>query len=509
MDLNHVKSLKEENIILVIFAVAFVVRVLIWWMIPVDWDWDSYHHWQISYFTLKIGFIHHRLWDLNGCEYYWGMIPHIFQAIILGALNTTSIIPYRILNILLGSVNAILVYKIGSRFYSKKNGLFAGLLFAVFPVSMIFDVLAMQDTIALTFLLISLFIIKQKPFWAGLSLALAGQSRIELMLVGIMIMSGYILRERLHTNSLPYILGWMLGTGIFSFFLFTQTGNPIYSLYWSLHNVFGGWIKGNEQKAFIDLAINWIIQKLRIWPGKLSSLVILILGITTISFYPYMSVKRLVRYQPIIYFLTTASILTPIFITYIGSNTFNLLIMLRMVNPIVALGAPQLIYLLDRFGNTVSQPRAISLFKAVILTLTICSSVYFVPAYSSYQSFQTDAFHSAELLASYYVNGTIVCDLPTMNYWLIHHSVVYTDSLISNHYSPDYYGITDPIAYANWLYRNNVTLWVYYDQQSEPVWNVISLNYPKLFVPLDHGPYARIYLVNQTLLEILVNQGDT
>jgi len=33
----------------------------------------SYHHWQISYLTLKIGLAHGRMWDLNGMEYYWRM----------------------------------------------------------------------------------------------------------------------------------------------------------------------------------------------------------------------------------------------------------------------------------------------------------------------------------------------------------------------------------------------------------------------------------------------------
>ena len=51
-----------------IFAAALLVRVLIWLLIPVDWNWDSYHHWQISYLSLKVGLSQGRLWDLNGCE---------------------------------------------------------------------------------------------------------------------------------------------------------------------------------------------------------------------------------------------------------------------------------------------------------------------------------------------------------------------------------------------------------------------------------------------------------
>ena len=32
------------------------------------------NHWQISYLSLKIGFSGGRLWDLNGCEYIWGIV---------------------------------------------------------------------------------------------------------------------------------------------------------------------------------------------------------------------------------------------------------------------------------------------------------------------------------------------------------------------------------------------------------------------------------------------------
>jgi hypothetical protein len=58
----------------IIFTVACLARLVVWCLIPIDWNWDSYHHWQISYLSLKIGFPQFRLWDLNGCEYYWGVL---------------------------------------------------------------------------------------------------------------------------------------------------------------------------------------------------------------------------------------------------------------------------------------------------------------------------------------------------------------------------------------------------------------------------------------------------
>ena len=93
--------------------IAFIPRILVWSSIPVDWNSDSFHHWQISYLTLKIGLPRGRLWDLNGCEYYWGVVPHLIQALLLGVLSTASILPYRILNIVLAGANTYLIYIIG------------------------------------------------------------------------------------------------------------------------------------------------------------------------------------------------------------------------------------------------------------------------------------------------------------------------------------------------------------------------------------------------------------
>jgi hypothetical protein len=493
-------SPRIENPVLMIFIAALIARVVTWLIIPIDWNWDSYHHWQISYFSLRIGFTQHRLWDLNGCEYLWGMIPHLVQAILLGVLHTTSITPYRVLNVILGSFNAVLVFKVGSRFYSQSTGMFSGLIYSIFPVATVFDTLAMQDTIALTFLLASLFLIKEKPFWAGLSLSLAGQSRTELMLVGLIIIFGYVIKERINTNSLPYLIGSFLGLGVFSFYVFTQTGNPFYSFYWSLRNVFGGWITGNESKTFLNLMLTWIIQKLTVWPSKPTGIVILLIGLTTIIFIPYMALKRLKLYQPQLYFLSTASVLTPIFITYLGSSTYNLLIMLRMINPIIALGAPLLIHLIEKETQKYNNLNLAHSSRTLLLALTIASSIRFLPSYATYQRYQTEVFYSANLVSQYYQNGTIVCDNPTINYCLINNAAIDFKLIIGNHYAPNYYGVRDPLEYAEWLHENNVSLWIYYDDQSETVWSVLSINYPDLLIPLNQGPNTRIYAVNQTLL---------
>jgi hypothetical protein len=286
---HSVRELVEDRTYLMIFVAALAARLLVWLYIPLDWNWDSYHHWQISYLSLRIGFGRERLWDLNGCEYFWSIVPHLVQSALMGVLGTSSMLPYRVFNTVLGGLNSVLVYRIGERFYSRRTGLVSGLLFAVFPVAAVFDAVAMQDTLALSFLLVSLSIIRGRPFWSGVALALAGHSSIELMAVGFIVLLGYCLLERLYTESLPYVVGWLLVMTVFGFHLYSQTGNPFYPLYMSLYNVFGGWEPGNQGKTFMALLLGWVRWKLSVWPRKHTGLVILSLGATAAIMVPRMA----------------------------------------------------------------------------------------------------------------------------------------------------------------------------------------------------------------------------
>jgi hypothetical protein len=492
-----------------IFAAALLVRALIWWLIPVDWNWDSYHHWQISYLSLKIGFSEGRLWDLNGCEYMWGMVPHLVEASLMGLLNTSSIAPYRVLNTVIGSLNAALVYSIGKRFYSERTGLYAGLLAAVFPVAAVFDILAMQDTLALAFILASLYLVRDQPFWSGLTLALAGQSRAEYLAAGLLILTGYCLRERLHTESLPYVMGWVLGTGVFSAYLFMQTGNPFYHLYVSLLNVFGGFDPTNEGKSFLGLAASWAAWKLGVWPTKPTGLLIIIVAAVAILWVPYMAWRRWFRYQPQLYFLAVTVFQLPTFITYLGSDHESLLIMLRMATPIAALGYPLLVHA-SNMAFTLARRESFSLRpEHLLLAASLLSFAYFVPAYQGFQVHTVDAFTSADVVAGEYMGGVIVCDHPTINYRLVETGAVDAGCLLGNHYSPDYYGIGEPRAYLEWLSDNGVTLWLRYDYRSDAVWAVVESSYPQVFKLVAVTPCARVYSVDQRAVAALLGHGNT
>ncbi len=498
----------EHRARLVIFVAALAARLLVWLYIPLDWNWDSYHHWQISYLSLRIGFGRGRLWDLNGCEYFWGMVPHLVQSALMGVLGTSSMLTYRVFNTVLGGFNSVLVYRIGERFYSQRTGLVSGLLFAVFPVAAVFDAVALQDTLALSFLLASLYTIRDSPFWSGAALALAGHSRIELMAVGFIVLLGYCLRERLYTESLPYVVGWLLVMTVLGFHLYSQTGNPLYPLYMSLYNVFGGWEPGNQGKTFMALMLSWVRWKLTVWPRKPTGLVILSLGATAAIMVPRMARRRWIRYQPQLYLLASAAVLTPIFITYLGADRESLMIMLRMVNPVAALGLPVAVH----FSRT-SLEKPLPELKVkplhVVAAVFLLSYLWFLPAYGGFQVYTEEAFISADVVHDLYRGGTIVCDYPSINYRLVHVWGVEPGALLGNHYSPHYYGVDEPLAYAEWLKENDVTLWLKTDFRGEPVLDVVQAYYPDLFEWLYGEGYTVVYGVDVYVLDSILVGGNS
>ena len=195
----------------------------------------------------------------------------------------------------------------------------------------------------------------------------------------------------------------------------------------------------------------------------------------------------------------------PIFITYYPGNPKHLLYMLRMSLPLAAVGSVLLAYLIYKVEFRVSRSHArwIPLTLVVVVLELICMNAI-LPAYGTFQSETLDIFDVADAASSHYVNGTIVCDHPTANYRLISRWGVSPEDLLSNHYSPHYYGVTDPARYARWFARHNVTLGLHCGSRSHPVWAVVSQEYPDLLLLKEEVHGILIYVVNQTRLERII-----
>jgi len=484
------------------FLLAIISRFLVWYQIPVDWNSDSYHHWQISYFSLKIGFSKLRMWDLNGCECYWGLVPHVVQAFLLWTFSTASIFPYRVLNVLLGGINAYLTYLIGRDNFHREAGFYAGILFAVYPISVVFDVIAMQETLALCFALLSVCVFRSHPGWSGILLAMAGQSRTEFWLVAIIFVTGVALIERLSTESLPFLLAWLSVTSIFCVLYRVWTSNPVYPLYWSLSNVFGGWTESGQGLPFHVLMLRWIGEKLAAWSIEATGLLLLGSFAAFILVFVYILKRRWRDYQVPLFFLSSLIVFAPLFVTYYPKHIINMLLMLRASIPIAALGSVLLCGLILRAKARLTRGNPERLpIETVLILVAILSFRYFIPAYDQFQLDTQLAFAAADLAIEFYERGTIVCDYPTMNYRFVSQWRVKASDLLGNHYSPHYYGVTELLEYARWFDRNNITLWIYTGDRADPVWAVTSRNMPGLLVLRGEANGVRVYSVNRAVLD--------
>jgi len=492
----------SNGLFIFIFLLAVISRLLVWYRIPTDWNSDSYHHWQISYFSLKIGFSKLRMWDLNGCECYWGLIPHVVQAFLLWIFSTASILPYRVLNVLLGGINAYLVYLIGRDNFHREAGFYAGILFVVYPISVVFDVIAMQETLALCFALFSVYLFKSHPGWSGIFLAMAGQSRTEFWLVAIIFVTGVALIEHLSTESLPFVLAWLSVTLIFCVLYRVWTLNPVYPLYWSLYNVFGGWTESGLGLPFHVLMLRWIGEKLAAWSTKATGLLLLGSFAAFILVFVYILKRRWRDYHVPLFFLSSLIVFAPLFVTYYPNHIMSMLLMLRASIPIVALGLVLLCGLIFRAKARLTKEHPGRLpIETVLILVAILSFSYFIPAYDQFQLDTQLAFAAADLGIEFYESGTIVCDYPTMNYRFVSKWRVKALDLLGNHYSPLYYGLTEPLEYARWFDRNEITLWIYTGDRSDPVWAVTSRDMPDLLVLRGETNGVRIYSINCTVLD--------
>ncbi len=489
-----------RNLVLVVLL-ALGVRALTLRFFPIDWNWDSYHHWQISWLSLNIGFPLGRLWDLNGCEYYWAILPHLVEAWILGLANTASIQPFRLLNSGLGALNAGLVLLIGSKHFGARVGSWSGALFAVFPVAAVFDVLGLQDTIALTLILASLFMSNTRPFWSGILLALAGQSRNEFLLASAVLVFWICASERFETRRQPMLIGWVAVTGIAAWFTYGQTGNPFYGLYWNLVNVFTAG-RPTTETAFLPQMLSWVGWKLEAWAAKPTGLVILLVTSVCIAYFALTLLKKPSNYHTA-YFLASSTLTLPIFLPYVGSDMRSLLIMLRSAIPIAALGIPLLVAVVLRAASG-------NAGRKVMFIILILFSLGLPLAYLAYQPFEAEAastFAISDKTAKLYIGGTVVCDYPMMNYRLVDRWSLGSRSIIGNHYAPQYLGVSEPWEYVKWLAVNRVTVWVRYGVDSEIVYDALTKASPVLLREAFEDSDIEVYVVDPGEMDRLLFMG--
>jgi hypothetical protein len=127
-----------------------------------------------------------------------------------------------------------------------------------------------------------------------------------------------------------------------------------------------------------------------------------------------------------------------------------------------------------------------------------------MPEYVALQGDVLNEYACADSILDQYTRGTIVCDMPSMVYRLTNTHGVEPDDILSNHYSPNHYGLNDSRKYLEWLYEQDVCIWTYYGERGTPIWLVMETKYPKVFKNITGEPGMGVYAVDRSVLDSLL-----
>lgn len=243
--LTSFPNTREVYISLFIVVLGFCLRLFsLLFITPIDFRWESYHYWQIAYYTLHVGTKHLRMWDLGGMEYFWGPLPILIQSVLLWVFRDKSMIFFRFFNVLVGCATVFLAYRIGLRYGNSASAKLAAMIVAVNPILIFNNVIGMEETLGVFFILFSLLVVNDKQVYSGIFLGLASLCRIEFwpLSFGIIVTIYLFERGRLGLRWFSVLVGWIITVVPYMIHLQMVTGNAIYPFYWNfLGNIIGAW----------------------------------------------------------------------------------------------------------------------------------------------------------------------------------------------------------------------------------------------------------------------------
>jgi hypothetical protein len=285
----------------------------------------------------------------------------------------------------------------------------------------------------------------------------------------------FLLREWLQTDSQPYLFGWLAGWGVPTLHIYVQTGNPVYPLYWSLYSVFGGYTSTYKGQPFAYTMYRRLSSRSYILTASPSGLLIILFGASGLILIPWMAKRKWMRYQPQLYLVSTVMVMSPLVMPYFDFERVHLLLMMRFFIPITALGLPLLFHAISRLEGVNIVLGSSKILRVGVLLLLL-SGFLVIPEYVALQGTVQNEFSIADDIAALYTGGRIVCDMPSMVYRLSNAHAVDPVDIISNHYSPHYFGLNGSRTYLEWLYMQDVSIWTYCGDRGDPVWLVMEAN---------------------------------
>jgi len=488
--------------ILTIFSLALVCRLSFLFLVSGleynGWYHDSYHHWQIAYYTLHVGLKQNppRMWDLNGMEYFWGLLPTLAESFLLWLFNTASMVPFRVFNAIAGSFSACLIYLLGRRYFSRRVGLFAGMLAALSPVLWEVDSSGMLDPMGITLLLAALYMYEMSPLACGFLLGLASLTHIEFWFLALAACGFYIAFEKSGVKFIPSILGWLIPMAPYFWFMQTRTGDWLYALKWNyLGSVKGEWIS-NVQVPF----------EIEIVPRAVA------IGFLAVSFASilYLLKKKTETYPIHSFFLTFIAMQGVIFgatayvVPYIAFYQIGRLFLDRLfalnyyyIWILVAIGVEivvtRKVSLIPRFKTNPKRLKSLMFFFIIAVDLSVfpyVSQQYFAHEYKAPFEGQVEL---GDKILTNYRGGTVVSSLVIVNYRLISGGIT-AENVLGSIYCPR----NDLMEAYKWLRRHNVTL-IITDENMMESFPILRKNED---APPFHLAFAPgVFYVNQTELE--------
>ena len=243
--LNEEKEEKSFNprphilLVLAVFLLALSARLVYLFFftdpqnIGIDWYGDVYHHWQIAWLSKEVGFQQGflRLWDFKGLEFYWGLLHPLLLSILFGVTGSVSIVILRLVSVFFGAASIALIFLIVHRHFGHLAAWGAAIFSSFLPVTLFSETVGMQEPLGLFFLLFGIYILEEKPFFAGMFWVLAGMVRSEYWVFGAALMLIVLIRGRVHFDKkVAVLVGFGFLSLLYMKYMLDYTGSAFYPI---------------------------------------------------------------------------------------------------------------------------------------------------------------------------------------------------------------------------------------------------------------------------------------
>jgi len=248
----------------IVFMAALAIRMWHWSSLSCDWYGDSYHHWLISYLTMRNSFVYSDF-RTPGMNLVWLPLFHYLSAIGMYATGLSDLTVPKALNIILGSACCALAMAIArDSFGSRTAGLIGGLGLALQPWFVGINVLGLSESLSVFLTLSSLFLYLRGRFAGASFAAMLGMLvRYENWLHAALLLALGILQRRFRARD--FALHALCMAAVFagwSHWSYVNTGRP---LYWYeaeasavRHDV--GWVLGTERGYWDLFHYFWLLN---------------------------------------------------------------------------------------------------------------------------------------------------------------------------------------------------------------------------------------------------------